>query len=72
TGEFDRLKMTAPQGRSVRELLITMGFAPAVATRLVHVGTADNIDGLRKHSAYGSVSLDHADAVVRGLTHIAS
>ncbi|MGC4935832.1 DUF222 domain-containing protein [Gordonia sp. DT30] len=72
TGEFDRLKMTAPQGRSVRELLITMGFAPAVAGRLVHVGTADNIDGLHKHSAYGSVSLDHADAVVRGLTHIES
>ncbi|MGC5248738.1 DUF222 domain-containing protein [Gordonia sp. DT219] len=72
TGEFDRLKMTAPQGRSVRQLLITMGLAPAVAGRLVRVGTATDIDGLRIHTVDGAISLDHADAIVLGLTHIDS
>ncbi|MGC5249679.1 HNH endonuclease, partial [Gordonia sp. DT219] len=67
TGEFDRLKMTAPQGRSVRQLLITMGIAPAVAGRLVRVGTATDIDGLRTHTVDGAISLDHADAIVLGL-----
>ncbi|MGC4933884.1 DUF222 domain-containing protein [Gordonia sp. DT30] len=72
TGEFDRLKMTAPQGRSVRQLLITMGIAPAVAGRLVRVGTTTEIDGLRRHTVDGAISLDHADAIVLGLGHIAS
>ncbi|MGC5246378.1 DUF222 domain-containing protein [Gordonia sp. DT219] len=72
TGEFDRLKMTAPQGRSVRQLLITMGIAPAVAGRLVRIGTATDIDGLRRHTVDGAISLDHADAVVLGLGHIES
>ncbi|MGC5248881.1 HNH endonuclease signature motif containing protein [Gordonia sp. DT219] len=72
TGEFDRLKMTAPQGRSVRQLLITMGIAPAVASRLVRVGTTTELDGLRIHTVDGAISLDHADAVVLGLTHIES
>ncbi|MGC5247117.1 DUF222 domain-containing protein [Gordonia sp. DT219] len=72
TGEFDRLKVTAPQGRSVRQLLITMGIAPAVAGRLVRVGTTKELDGLRIHTVDGAISLDHADAVVLGLTHIDS
>ncbi|MGC4933293.1 DUF222 domain-containing protein [Gordonia sp. DT30] len=72
TGEFDRLKMTAPQGRSVRQLLITMGIAPAVAGRLVRVGTATDVDGVRIHTVDGAISLDHADAIVLGLTHIES
>ncbi|MGC4933538.1 DUF222 domain-containing protein [Gordonia sp. DT30] len=72
TGEFDRLKMTAPQGRSVRQLLITMGIAPAVAGRLVRIGNTKELDGLRIHTADGAISLDHADAIVLGLTHIDS
>ncbi|MGC4935923.1 DUF222 domain-containing protein [Gordonia sp. DT30] len=72
TGEFDRLKVTAPQGRSVRQLLITMGIAPAVAGRLVRIGTTKELDGLRIHTVDGAISLDHADAIVLGLTHIDS
>ncbi|ACY19531.1 HNH endonuclease [Gordonia bronchialis DSM 43247] len=61
------------QGRTMRELLIVMGCAPAVASRLVRVaGNLALLPRLAGHTGDGTVSGEHADAVVRGMTHIAT
>ncbi|MGC5248161.1 DUF222 domain-containing protein [Gordonia sp. DT219] len=70
TGELDRLGVADGHGRRLRELLVVMGCAPAVAARFVRIGTATDIDPLRRHAADGSISSEHADAIVRGLSHI--
>ncbi|MGC5249686.1 HNH endonuclease, partial [Gordonia sp. DT219] len=70
TGDLDRLGVADGHGRRLRELLTVMGCAPAVAARFVRIGTVTDVDPLRRHAADGSISSEHADAIVRGLTHI--
>ena len=70
-GVLDRLGVTRKWGGSLRKLLIDMGCAPSVASRLVRVGTS--LPGLAyvgRHTRDGDFSLEHADAVVAGLAHI--
>ena len=67
------LGVAKKQGRTMRELLIVMGCAPAVASRLVRVaGNLAQLPRLAGHTADGTISGEHADAVVRGMTHICS
>ncbi|MFZ2238451.1 MAG: DUF222 domain-containing protein [Gordonia amarae] len=70
-GVLDRLGVATKWGGSVRQLLIDMGCAPSVASRLVRVGAS--LPGLAytgRHTRDGDISLEHADAVVTGLVHI--
>ncbi|MCH5645735.1 HNH endonuclease, partial [Gordonia sp. ABSL49_1] len=70
-GAVERLGLATKQGRTTRELLIVMGCAPAVATRLLRVGVAlAGPPRLAGHTADGTLSGEHADAIARGLSHI--
>uniref|UniRef100_UPI003D943ADD HNH endonuclease n=1 Tax=Gordonia sp. B7-2 TaxID=3420932 RepID=UPI003D943ADD len=70
-GAVERLGLAKKQGRTTRELLIVMGAVPAVATRLLRIGVAlAGTPRLAGHTADGSVSGEHADAIARGLSHI--
>ncbi|WP_418002102.1 DUF222 domain-containing protein [Mycobacterium sp. PDNC021] len=70
-GALDRCGVAAGQGRTVRELLISLGCAPAVAERLVRVGAAlPSLPTLVAHAADGAVSGEHVDAIVKGINHI--
>ncbi|MBD0322984.1 MAG: DUF222 domain-containing protein [Aldersonia sp.] len=72
-GMLDRLGVASAHGRSTRELLIVMGFAPAVAMRLLRLASAAaQVPTLVAHSSDGSISGEHADAIVRGVGHIAA
>ncbi|WP_279101200.1 HNH endonuclease [Gordonia bronchialis] len=67
------LGVAKKQGRTMRELLIVMGCAPAVASRLLRVSSGlGDLPRLAGHTADGTISGEHADAVVRGITHIRS
>ncbi|MCX8562963.1 DUF222 domain-containing protein [Mycolicibacterium mucogenicum] len=58
-------------GRTLRELLISLGCAPAVAERLVRVGGAlPLLPTLAAHACDGAVSGEHVDAIVKGINHI--
>ena len=70
TGEMDRLGVADHKTTRLRELLISMGFAPAVASRYVRFAGTTDVDLLLAHAADGSISSEHADAIVRGLAHI--
>ncbi len=70
TGEMDRLGVADHKTTRLRELLISMGFAPAVAGRYVRMAGTTDIDLLLAHAADGSISSEHTDAIVRGLAHI--
>ena len=66
-----RLHVADSHGRTLRTLLISMGLAPAVAGRVVRI--ADGIPALEKlagHTRDGTISGEHADALVQGMTHI--
>ncbi|MDL9938766.1 DUF222 domain-containing protein, partial [Gordonia sp. ABSL1-1] len=68
---LDRLHVADRQGRSLRELLIVAGCAPVVASRLIRVAASlDLAPRLAAHLADGVVSIEHADAVMRGIVHI--
>ena len=70
-GVLDRCGVAASQGRTPRELLITLGCAPAVAERLVRVGAAlSSLPTLAAHAGDGAVSGEHVDAIVKGINHI--
>ncbi len=70
-GVLDRCGVAASQGRSVRELLISLGCAPSVAQRLVRVGAAlPSLPTLAAHAADGAISGEHVDAIVKGINHI--
>lgn len=70
-GLLDRCGVAASQGRSVRELLISLGCAPSVAQRLVRVGAAlPSLPTLAAHAADGAISGEHVDAIVKGINHI--
>ncbi|WP_418004356.1 DUF222 domain-containing protein [Mycobacterium sp. PDNC021] len=71
SGKLDRLGVAAAQGRTTRELLISLGCAPGVAERLVRVGTAlPMLPTLAAHAADGAVSGEHVDAIVKDINHI--
>ncbi|MDL9945609.1 DUF222 domain-containing protein [Gordonia sp. ABSL11-1] len=71
TSALERLRVAKDHGRSTRELLIVMGFAPAVAQRLIRVaGSFTTLPTLAAHAADGVISGEHADAIVRGVEHI--
>ncbi len=70
-GALDRLGVAAGQGRTLRELLISLGCAPSVAERLVRVGGAlPSLPTLAAHAADGAISGEHVDAIVKGINHI--
>lgn len=72
-GLLDRLGVAGSQGRSTRELLIVMGFAPTVATRVLRIAAAAaQLPTLVAHATDGSISAEHVDAIVRGVSHIAA
>ncbi len=71
TGALDRLGVAAGQGRTTRELLISLGCAPSVAERLVRVAAAlPALPTLAAHAGDGAMSAEHVDAVVKGINHI--
>ncbi|MFT4127048.1 MAG: DUF222 domain-containing protein [Gordonia sp. (in: high G+C Gram-positive bacteria)] len=68
--QCDRLGVAQAHGRTTRELVMVMGFAPAVAARMIRrTGFTD--DRLDRHCADGAVSAEHADAIVRGVNQVA-
>ncbi|MDY6809911.1 MAG: DUF222 domain-containing protein [Actinomycetota bacterium] len=70
--QLDRLGVAREHGRSTRELLIVMGFAPSVAQRLLRIaGSLDTLPTLDAHAADGAIPAEHVDAIVRGVSHIA-
>ncbi|GAB24159.1 hypothetical protein GOPIP_063_00730 [Gordonia polyisoprenivorans NBRC 16320 = JCM 10675] len=70
TGEMDRLGVGDHETTRLRELLISMGFAPAIAGRYVRISATTDVDLLLAHAADGSISSEHTDAIIRGLAHI--
>ncbi|WP_020101787.1 HNH endonuclease signature motif containing protein [Mycobacterium sp. 360MFTsu5.1] len=71
TGVLDRCGVAAAQGRTLRELLMTLGCAPSVAERLVRVGAAlPALPTLAAHAGDGAISGEHVDAIVKGINHI--
>jgi hypothetical protein len=71
TGVLDRLGVAAAQGRTLRELLISLGCAPVLAERLVRVGGAlPLLPTLAAHAGDGAISSEHVDAIVKGINHI--
>ncbi len=70
--QLDRLGVARDHGRSTRELLIVMGFAPSVAQRLLRIAASlDTLPTLHAHAADGAIPAEHLDAIARGITHIA-
>ncbi|MUL75661.1 HNH endonuclease signature motif containing protein [Mycolicibacterium sp. CBMA 226] len=70
-GVLDRLGVAAAQGRTLRELLMSLGCAPSVAERLIRVGGAlPVLPTLAAHASDGAVSGEHVDAIVKGINHI--
>ncbi|MCR5980320.1 DUF222 domain-containing protein [Gordonia jinghuaiqii] len=69
--ELERLRVAERSHSTLSRLLIEMGFAPAVAARIVR-----SVDGLGRlpkvagHAADGRFSAEIVDAIVRGVTHI--
>jgi len=59
--------------KSGADMLTALGVAPAAAHRAVRVGrTLESLPDLAGHLRDGALSIDHADAVVKGLAHIAT
>ncbi len=70
-GVLGRCGVAAAQGRTPRELLISLGCAPGVAERLVRAGAAlPSLPTLVAHVADGAMSAEHVDAIVKGINHI--
>ncbi len=71
TGVLNRCGVAAAQGRTPRELLISLGCAPSVAERLIRVGGAlPALPTLAAHAGDGAISGEHVDAIVKGINHI--
>ncbi|MCR5978886.1 DUF222 domain-containing protein [Gordonia jinghuaiqii] len=69
--ELARLRVTERSHSTLPKLLIEMGFAPAVAARIVR--SVDGLGGLPKvsgHAADGRLSAEIVDAIIRGIAHI--
>jgi len=72
-GVMDRRGVARAQGRTLRELLIALGYPPAVAARLVRVGAGlPALPTLSAHAADGAIPGEHVDAIVTGINHIAA
>ncbi|MUL92995.1 HNH endonuclease signature motif containing protein [Mycolicibacterium sp. CBMA 230] len=70
-GALDALGVATAQGRTLRELLISLGCAPTVAERLMRVGAAlPPLPTLAAHAGDGAISGEHVDAIVKGINHI--
>ena len=70
-GVLDRCGVAAGQGRTLRELLMSLGCAPSVAERMIRVGGAlPALPTLAAHAGDGVVSGEHVDAIVKGINHI--
>ncbi|TLH60371.1 DUF222 domain-containing protein [Mycolicibacterium phocaicum] len=71
TAVLDRCGVAASQGRTPRELLMSLGCAPSVAERLIRVGAAlPSLPTLAAHAGDGAISGEHVDAIVKGINHI--
>ena len=71
TGVLDRRGVAAAQGRTLRELLMSLGCAPSVAERLIRVGGAlPMLPTLAAHAGDGAISGEHVDAIIKGISHI--
>lgn len=71
SAKLGRLRVAERNHSTLRRLLIEMGFAPAVASRIVRI--VDRLEDLPKvagHAADGRLSAEIVDAVARGLDHI--
>ncbi|WP_238419257.1 HNH endonuclease signature motif containing protein [Gordonia sp. 'Campus'] len=71
TAQLNRLGVAKRNHSTLRKLLIEMGFAPAVASRVLRA--ADGLSDLHRlsaHAADGRMSAEIVDAVVRGVDHI--
>jgi len=70
-GALDRGGVAATQGRTLRELLMALGCAPAVATRLIRVAAGlPALPTVAAHAADGAISSEHVDAIIKGINHI--
>ena len=70
-GVLDGCGVAASQGRTLRELLMTLGCAPSVAERMVRIGGAlPSLPTLAAHAGDGAISGEHVDAIVKGINHI--
>jgi hypothetical protein len=73
TGVLDRLGVPAAHGRTLREVLITAGCAPAVGARLARIGSAlASLPTVAAHAADGAIPAEHVDAIISGVGHIAA
>ncbi|MEE3850968.1 DUF222 domain-containing protein [Gordonia sp. LSe1-13] len=71
-GHLDRLGVARDHGRKLSELLIVMGLAPTVASRLIRISAArEKLPTLAAHAADGAISAEHADAVGKGVDQVA-
>ncbi|WP_035717796.1 HNH endonuclease [Gordonia terrae] len=71
TAQLEELEVAHKAGGTTRQLLIEMGHAPAVASRIIR--SADglpNLPALARHAADGRLSSEIVDAIVRGMNHI--
>ncbi|MGV9669821.1 DUF222 domain-containing protein [Gordonia sp. NPDC003504] len=69
-GQCDHLGVAENEGRKLQELLHEWGVAPASASRMIRLGTTPDIERVHRHTSLGTLSAEHADAIVRGLAHI--
>jgi len=71
TGVLNRCGVAAGHGRTLRELLMSLGCAPSAAERLIRVGGAlPMLPTLAAHAGDGAISGEHVDAIVKGINHI--
>ena len=72
-GVVDRLGLAKARAQKLPELLISLGCSPGVATRWIRISKAlPVLPTLAAHCADGAVSGEHADAIVKGINHIAA
>ncbi|WP_299570925.1 DUF222 domain-containing protein [uncultured Williamsia sp.] len=72
TGEIECRGTAKRLGFSVRELLRRNGCVPVVASRAIRLGRAiGHLPALARHLRDGSLSAEFADAVARGVRHVA-
>ncbi|MGV9712510.1 DUF222 domain-containing protein [Gordonia sp. NPDC003424] len=69
--EMDRLGVAAATGGKTKKLLITMGLAPAVADRLLRIGTGlARMALLGGYAEDGVFAAEHLDAIISGVAHV--
>ena len=71
TAQLDDLAAVYKAGGTTRQLLIEMGHAPAVASRIMRsVDGLHTLPALARHAADGRLSSEVVYAIVRGMNHI--